>query len=234
MPVPAPFRVPPGQLGRPAADGTAPALSAAAGSVDGSWQLGRQLAALPVPTRPLADADCAICFELLQPEMDWAQLHIIGGGVEEVPGGVVELPRCGHCFHRRCIARWLGRNSCPSCRAPVFAPAAPPPAAPAEALLAAYKAGVPVVTALEQQRRLLAQQALAAAAARRAAPAGGVTAGGLQFGGAAVGGARELRELGMSGDAAAREAARGARRSRHMREMRERDLPGHWRAGLDR
>jgi hypothetical protein len=28
--------------------------------------------------------DCVICFELLRPEMDWAQLHITGGGVEEV------------------------------------------------------------------------------------------------------------------------------------------------------
>ena len=62
-------------------------------------------------SRPI-EGDCAICFG------------------EYVVGSYQLLLPCGHCFHSRCVTRWLARShTCPLCRASCDEPELPEPRA---------------------------------------------------------------------------------------------------------
>ena len=90
------------------------------------------------PTRVFSTCDCVICMDpLSQPELSWGGDRN-ANSPEEVPRSDTERSasekgirsgletvalRCGHQYHRDCIAEWLqssnGQRRCPTCRQPV-------------------------------------------------------------------------------------------------------------------
>jgi len=94
---------------------------AGAGPSDG----GRPMSCAPVRRNRRGDVTCAMCLGPLEPDEDTADPGAEAG--EADPGQqVVTLVRCGHAFHRRCIASWLRadgfKSACPTCRQSVRLP----------------------------------------------------------------------------------------------------------------
>jgi hypothetical protein len=87
--------------GPPALDGTVPAHAVAgllrACAEHGLWRP----SAVPADrSSATTGVVCSVCLESIDSDGCW-------------------LP-CGHQFHAACVVSWLGKNSCPMCRAPVW------------------------------------------------------------------------------------------------------------------